>query len=142
MEKTLISKCMTRKSHTIWTLNLKIRGICLYNLYNKFKVHVVWLDFLQVRVNYFDIRGFFTSFLMNASIIEPRTKKNYEFNDGCFQKELFNCKDNWFFCTLRLLISAWLGRIVRTRSSSSTISQQWTGRNTIQILFGCFKLCM
>ena len=63
-------------------------------MYNKFKVHVVWLDFLQVWVNYFDIRGFFTSFLMNASIIEPRTKKNYKFNDGGFQKELFNCKDN------------------------------------------------
>ena len=32
-----------KTSHTTWTLNLEIRVIYLYILYNKRKVHVVWL---------------------------------------------------------------------------------------------------
>ena len=37
---------MGKQGITTWTLNIKIRVICLYNLNNKYKVHVVDLFFL------------------------------------------------------------------------------------------------
>ena len=41
---------LKKSSHTRWTINIKIRVICLYNLYNKFKLHVqyvVWFFFFR-----------------------------------------------------------------------------------------------
>ena len=42
-------------------LAIRIIPSCLYNLYNKFKVQLVWLFFL-VQVKHFDMRDFSTSF--------------------------------------------------------------------------------
>ena len=44
LEKSLKSNCLTR-TYATWTLSIKILVIYLYNLYNKFKVHVAWLIF-------------------------------------------------------------------------------------------------
>ena len=56
MKKSLKEKCLTRTckktSHITWTLYIKLWAICLYNLYKKYKVHVIWLVFLQVRVKH------------------------------------------------------------------------------------------
>ena len=51
-----------KTSHTTWTFSIKIWIICLYIIYNKIKVQVVWLVFSQVRSNYSDLRDFFRSF--------------------------------------------------------------------------------
>ena len=46
MEKSLHSKCLTKtyvkKSNITWTLKIKVWVNCICNLYNKFKVHVLW----------------------------------------------------------------------------------------------------
>ena len=46
----------------------------LYNLYNKFKVHVVGLVFLLVRLKHFDLRDFFTNIklLLKSEGIDQR----------------------------------------------------------------------
>ena len=55
LEKSLqpiyLTRTYKKTSHTTWTLNIKITVICLYNLYNKFKVHVVWLVFYKFGLN-------------------------------------------------------------------------------------------
>ena len=72
-EKSLKSKHLTRThkktSHTTWTLSIQIRAICFYKSLNKIKVHViVWFVFLWVRVKWFDLRDFSTSFTQNWDI--------------------------------------------------------------------------
>ena len=49
---------ITRKKHTTWTLklNLKMRVVCLCNLFNTIKVHEVW-------VKHYDLRDFSRSFV-------------------------------------------------------------------------------
>ena len=51
MKISLDPKYLTRTyketSHTTWTLNIKLRDICLWNLYNKLKVYVVWLVYFR-----------------------------------------------------------------------------------------------
>ena len=43
-------------------MNIKIT-VCLYNLYNMYKVHVVWLCFLKkILVQYIGLRDFFMSY--------------------------------------------------------------------------------
>ena len=49
MKKFLKEKCLnrtyTKTSHIKWILYIKVWAICLYNLYKKYKVHVIWLVF-------------------------------------------------------------------------------------------------
>ena len=69
-EKSLKSNCLTKTykktSHSSWTLSIQIRVICLYNLHNKFEVHVVWLDFFLRWVNHFNLERFLHVFCNNV----------------------------------------------------------------------------
>ena len=51
MEQSLLSKCLTRTYKKTRILNIKIRHICLFNSYNKFKVQVVCLVFFKFGLN-------------------------------------------------------------------------------------------
>ena len=53
MKKSLKAKCSTKTSHMTWTLYIKIWAICLYNLYIKYQVHVIWLVFYKFGLNIF-----------------------------------------------------------------------------------------
>ena len=59
-----LTQTYEKTSHTTWTLSIQIQIICLYNLYNKFKVHVVRLVF-SVRDNHSDLRDISRSFLQS-----------------------------------------------------------------------------
>ena len=64
LQPTYLTQIYKETSHTTWTQNIKMRDILLYYLYNKFKVHIVWLVFLEVRVIYFNWRYSIMSFVI------------------------------------------------------------------------------
>ena len=52
-----------------WTFYMKIWAICIYILYEKYEVHVIWLFFLGVQVKHFSLWDFFMSISIPLFII-------------------------------------------------------------------------
>ena len=61
-----------KKKNSTWTLNIKIWVICLYNLCNTLKVHVVWLFYYKFGLNIMISPGLFIILINQPSILMPR----------------------------------------------------------------------